>query len=126
MRSYTLGLLQSYKSDLDDQIDEGFWLWYMLSTWLRQVVDELMHIHEVYSWWCLLILMSHSLCVFDAWLVHIFCMVDALIDGTYLGIGWCMVDALVDGIGWGTGWCMVDALVYGTWWLHVVCGTSWL
>jgi hypothetical protein len=26
---------------------EGFWLWYMLSTWLRQVVDELVHIHEV-------------------------------------------------------------------------------
>jgi hypothetical protein len=33
----------------DDEIDEGFWLWYMLSTWLRQVVDELVHIHEVYS-----------------------------------------------------------------------------
>jgi hypothetical protein len=38
--------------------------------------------------------MSHILCVFDELLVHI----------------WCMVDALVD----GTGWCMVDALVYGT------------
>jgi hypothetical protein len=49
MCSYTLGLLQSYKSDLDDEIDEGFWLWYTLSTWLRQVVDELAHIHEVYS-----------------------------------------------------------------------------
>jgi hypothetical protein len=34
MRSYTLGLLQSYKSDLDDEIDEGFWLMYMLGTWL--------------------------------------------------------------------------------------------
>ena len=33
MWSYTPGLLQSYKSDLDDEIDEGFWL--------RQVVDEL-------------------------------------------------------------------------------------
>jgi hypothetical protein len=28
---------------LDDEIDEGFWLRYMLSTWLRQVVDELAH-----------------------------------------------------------------------------------
>jgi hypothetical protein len=43
MRSYTPGLLQSYKSDLDDEIDEGFWLRYMLGTWLRQVVDELAH-----------------------------------------------------------------------------------
>jgi hypothetical protein len=43
------GLLQSYKSYLDNEIDEGFWLRYMLSTWLRQVVDELTHIHEVYS-----------------------------------------------------------------------------
>jgi hypothetical protein len=49
MVSYTPSLLQSYKSDLDDEIDEGFWLWYMLSTWLRQVVDELAHIDEVYS-----------------------------------------------------------------------------
>jgi hypothetical protein len=47
MCSYTPGLLQCYKSDLDDEIDEGFWLWYMLSIWLRQVVDELAHIHEV-------------------------------------------------------------------------------
>jgi hypothetical protein len=29
--------------NLDDEIDEGFWLRYMLSTWLRQVVDELAH-----------------------------------------------------------------------------------
>jgi hypothetical protein len=43
MRSYTPGLLQSYKSYLDDEIDEGFWLRYMFSTWLRQVVDELAH-----------------------------------------------------------------------------------
>jgi hypothetical protein len=28
---------------LDDEIDEGFWLRYMLGTWLRQVVDELAH-----------------------------------------------------------------------------------
>jgi hypothetical protein len=49
MRSYTLGLLKSYKSYLDDEIDEGFWFWYMLSTWLIQVVDELTHIPEVYS-----------------------------------------------------------------------------
>jgi hypothetical protein len=27
----------------DDEIDEGFLLRYMLSTWLRQVVDELAH-----------------------------------------------------------------------------------
>jgi hypothetical protein len=27
---------------------------------------------------------------------------------------WCMVDALVHGTGLGIGWCMVDALVYGT------------
>ena len=26
------------KSDLDDEIDEVFWLRYMLGTWLRQVV----------------------------------------------------------------------------------------
>jgi hypothetical protein len=26
---------------MDDEIDEGFWLRYMLGTWLRQVVDEL-------------------------------------------------------------------------------------
>ena len=37
------GLLQSYKSDLDNETDEGFWLRYMLGTWLRQVVDELEH-----------------------------------------------------------------------------------
>jgi hypothetical protein len=43
MWSYTPGLLQIYKSDLDDEIDEGFWLRYMLGTWLRQVVDELAH-----------------------------------------------------------------------------------
>jgi hypothetical protein len=43
MLSYTPGLLQSYKSDLDDEIDEGIWLKYMLGTWLRQVVDELAH-----------------------------------------------------------------------------------
>ena len=43
------GLLQSYKSYLDDEIDEGFCFWYMLSTWLRQVVDELTHIHDVDS-----------------------------------------------------------------------------
>ena len=43
MCSYTLGLLQSYKSNLDDKIDEGFWLRYKLGTWLREVVDELAH-----------------------------------------------------------------------------------
>jgi hypothetical protein len=43
MLSDTPGLLQSYKSDFDDEIDEVFWLRYMLSTWLRQVVDELAH-----------------------------------------------------------------------------------
>jgi hypothetical protein len=43
MLSYTPGLLQSYKSYLDDEIDEGFWLSYMLGTWLTQVVDELAH-----------------------------------------------------------------------------------
>ena len=64
MWSYTPGLLQSYKSDLDDEIDEGFWLRYMLGTWLRQVV------HEVCSWWCWYILMSHSWWVVDTWLVH--------------------------------------------------------
>jgi hypothetical protein len=36
-------LLQSYKSYLDDEIDEGFWLRYMLGTWLRQVIDQLAH-----------------------------------------------------------------------------------
>jgi len=44
---------------LDDEIDDGFWFSYMLSTWLRQVLDELTLIHEVYSWWCWYILMSH-------------------------------------------------------------------
>jgi hypothetical protein len=43
MSSYTSGILQSYKSYLDDEIDEGFWLRYMLVTWFRQVVDELAH-----------------------------------------------------------------------------------
>jgi hypothetical protein len=43
MLSDTPGLFQSYKLDFDDEIDEGFWLRYMLSTWLRQVVDELAH-----------------------------------------------------------------------------------
>jgi hypothetical protein len=43
MLSYTPGLLKSYKSYLDDEIDEGFWLSYMLCTWLRQVIDELAH-----------------------------------------------------------------------------------
>ena len=41
MRSYTPGTLSSYKSYLVDEIDEGFWLRYMLGTWLRQIVDEL-------------------------------------------------------------------------------------
>jgi hypothetical protein len=31
------------RSDLYDEIDEGFWLRYMLGTWLRQVVYELAH-----------------------------------------------------------------------------------
>jgi hypothetical protein len=31
------------RSDLDDEIDEGFWLRYILGTWLRYVVDELAH-----------------------------------------------------------------------------------
>jgi hypothetical protein len=31
------------RSDLDYEIDEGFWLRYTLGTWLRQVVDELAH-----------------------------------------------------------------------------------
>ena len=43
MRSYTPGLLQSYKSDFDDEIYEGIWLRYMSSTWLREVIDELAH-----------------------------------------------------------------------------------
>ena len=43
MLSYTQVLLQGYKSDLDDEIDKGFWLRYMLGTWLRQVVDDLAH-----------------------------------------------------------------------------------
>ena len=73
--------------------------------------------------------MSHSLCVFDAWLVHIWCMVDALIDGTSWGTCWYMVDALVYGTCWlqvvWIGycdklfvhvWCMVDAFVYGRGW----------
>jgi hypothetical protein len=32
MLSYTPGLLWSYKSDLYDEIDEGFWLRYMVET----------------------------------------------------------------------------------------------
>jgi hypothetical protein len=43
MWSYRPGVLESYKSDLDDEIELGFWLRYMLSTWLRQVVDALTH-----------------------------------------------------------------------------------
>jgi hypothetical protein len=43
MLSYKPCLLQSYKSDLDDEIDEGFWLRYMLGTSLKQEVDELAH-----------------------------------------------------------------------------------
>jgi hypothetical protein len=43
MCSYTPGLLQSYKSYLNDEIDEGFWLRYKLGTLLRQVLDELAH-----------------------------------------------------------------------------------
>jgi hypothetical protein len=43
MYSYTPGLLQIYKSYLDYEIDEDFWLRYKLGTWLRQVVDELAH-----------------------------------------------------------------------------------
>ena len=43
MRSYTPGLLQSYKLDFHDEIDEVSWLRYMLGTLLRQVVDELEH-----------------------------------------------------------------------------------
>jgi hypothetical protein len=43
MSSYTLGLLKSYKEYLDDDINESFWMRYMLGTWLRQVVHELEH-----------------------------------------------------------------------------------
>jgi hypothetical protein len=43
MQSYTLGILQNHKSYFDDEIDEGFWLRYMLVTWLKQAVDELTH-----------------------------------------------------------------------------------
>jgi hypothetical protein len=35
--------ITDFKSDLDDEIYEGFWLRYILGTWLRQVVDELAH-----------------------------------------------------------------------------------
>ena len=103
MWSYTTGLLQSYKSYLDGEIDEGFRLWYMLSTWLRHVVDELVHIHEVYSWWCWYILMSHSWWVFDTLWVHTLYMV---------GCNFLWYRLI-------TGWCMVDSLVYGTCWLQV-------
>jgi hypothetical protein len=40
---YTRSITEATNQDLDDEIDEGFWLRYMLSTWLRQVVDELAH-----------------------------------------------------------------------------------
>ena len=62
--------------------------------------------------------MSHSLCLFDALLVHIWCMVDSIIDGTvevHFG-AWLMHFFMVqvDYRLFGTGWFMVDALVYGT------------
>ena len=97
MWSYTPGLLQSYKSDLDDEIDDFFWLRYMLITWLRQVVDELAHMHEVYSWWCWYILISHSWWVLDTWFVHTWYMVGCtflwyrLITGYLVQVGaWLM------------------------------------
>jgi hypothetical protein len=40
---YTRSTTELQIRDLDDEIDEGFWLRYMLGTWLRQVVDELAH-----------------------------------------------------------------------------------
>ena len=87
---YTPGLLQSHKSDLDDEIDEGFWLRYMLSTWLRQVVDELAHIHEVYSWWCWYILMS-SWNMIGTYLVHGWMHLFMVQVDYRLVHGWCMV-----------------------------------
>ena len=132
MWSYTSGLLKRYKSYLDDEIDEGFWLRYMLSTWLRQVVDELMHIHEVYSWWCWYILMSHSWWLVDTWLVHTFYMVGCtclcyrLITGWLVQVcSWLMHLFMVQVHyrlvhGWCTflwyrlitGWCMVQIYWY--------------
>jgi hypothetical protein len=47
MWSYTIVILKCYKSYLDDEIDEGFWLRCKLGTWLRQVVDELTHTRGV-------------------------------------------------------------------------------
>ena len=94
MWSYTPTLLQIYKSDLDDEIDEGFWLRYMVETsswwvgtYMRCIVDDV----GTY-WW-----------VVDTWLVHTWYMVGCT----------CLWYKLI------TGWCMVDALVYGTGWLQV-------
>ena len=81
-----------------------------LSTWLRQVVDELEHIHEVYSWWCWYILMRNSLWVVDTWLVHTWHMVGCTCLWYKLIIGWCMVEELV----YGTGWLQV-----GVWLMHL-------
>jgi hypothetical protein len=57
MWSYTPGLLQSYKSDLDDEIDEWFWLRYVTDrgcitigcgTWFDAMV------YDIWLWivWC--------------------------------------------------------------------------
>ena len=78
------------------------------------------HIHEVYSWWCWYILMSHSLCVFDAWLVHGWCTCWWCRLRYRLVHGWCtcLWYRLIKG--WGTSQCMFDVLIYGTGWLQVV------
>ena len=107
MWSYKPGLLKSYKLYLDDEIDEVFWLWYMLSTWLRQVVDELAHIHEVYSWWCWYILMSHSWWLVDTHDWYILC---TWLYALFYGTGWLQVGA----------WLMHLFMVHvGAWLIHL-------
>ena len=101
------------RSITEIQIRFGWWNWWciLVVVHVEYMVDELVHIHEVYSWWCWYILMSHSWWVVDTWLVHTWHMVRCTCLRYLLITGWCMIDALVYGTGWLQVEVQVDALL---------------
>ena len=54
-------------------------------------------------------LVTYLVSTFEVYLIRSDRLIIGCLDILLVHI-WCMVDALID----GTGWCMVDALVYGT------------
>ena len=109
---YTPGLLQSYKSDLDDEIDGDFgWGTCWVYDWDKKLMSW--HIHEVYSWWCWYILMSHSWWVVDTWLVHTSYMVGCTCL-CWLQVGAWLMHFFMVQVDYRLmhGWCMVQIYWY--------------